>query len=205
MKRNILIMISAVLLIATLSAKATIVVITQQDLTFNPATVSVTVGDTIRWVWTSGDHTTTSATIPTGAAAWDSPLTATTTSFDYVVTVEGTYNYVCTPHAAAGMVGSFTATGTLGIGDRIDMSSVKVYPNPAKDRAVLVFNSDEASIGHLSVYDLLGNQVSTGEVSVKYGTNNINLPVSNINPGIYFVELKYANQSAIVRRFVKSR
>jgi plastocyanin len=205
MKRQLLILISAAFLLVTLSAKATIVVITQQDLTFNPATVSVNVGDTIRWVWTAGDHTTTSATIPDGAQAWDSPLTATSPQFDYVVTVEGTYNYVCTPHAAAGMVGSFTATGTLGIGDRIDISSVKVYPNPAKDRAVLVFSAAENSVGHLAVYDLLGNQISTSEVIVNYGTNSIDLPVNQINPGIYFVELKYADQSAIVRRFVKSR
>ena len=78
---------------------------------FNPSSLSVTVGDTVRWVWSAGSHTTTSGVIPGGAATWDAPITSSNTSYEYPVTVAGTYNYVCTPHAAMGMVGTFTAVG----------------------------------------------------------------------------------------------
>ena len=85
-------------------------VVTVQNFSFSPASISdVQLGDTIRWVWASGTHTTTSTTIPAGAAIWNSPITSTVTSFEYKVVVAGTFNYKCTPHASMGMVASFTA------------------------------------------------------------------------------------------------
>jgi leucyl aminopeptidase len=40
--------------------------------------------------------------------SWNSPMKSTTTTYDYKVTVVGTYNYVCLPHSP-GMAGSFVA------------------------------------------------------------------------------------------------
>lgn len=189
----------------TTSLKATIVTVMQVDNTFDPQNFSVSVGDTIRWVWTSGLHTTTSADIPAGAAAWDSFLMETVPMFEYVVTVPGTYNYVCTPHVNIGMIGSFTATGTLGIADNISTNSLKIYPNPANSRASLSVVAERTSDASISIYDLLGNQIRRDDITIKQGPNKIELPVTDILPGIYFIELRYDDQSAIVRRFVKSR
>lgn len=77
---------------------------------FNPSSLNVNVGDIIEWDWSAGSHTTTSATIPGGAASWDQPISSSNPTFQYTVTVAGTYDYVCTPHVAMGMVASFTAT-----------------------------------------------------------------------------------------------
>jgi len=83
-------------------------IILQQGLTFNPSTLlNVNIGDTVRWVWGNGTHTTTSSNIPVGAAPWNSMLTSSVTFFEYVPQVSGTYSYVCTPHISLGMVGSF--------------------------------------------------------------------------------------------------
>ncbi len=93
------------------NAFATKHIISVQNYSFSPASITnVTVGDTMRWVWVSGSHTTTSTTIPSGAGTWNSNINSTTTSFEYKVTVAGSYNYKCTPHAAMGMVGTFDAT-----------------------------------------------------------------------------------------------
>jgi uncharacterized protein (TIGR02145 family) len=79
-----------------------------QNFTFSPTSLpSVQLGDTIRWVWISGIHTTTSTTIPAGAAPWDQPITISAQTYEYIPAVTGTYNYKCTPHEAMGMVGSF--------------------------------------------------------------------------------------------------
>lgn len=106
-----------ILLILTVlpgEALATKHVINVQNYTFSPANINnVTVGDTMRWVWVSGSHTTTSTTIPSGAATWNSPITSTVTSYEYKVTKAGTYNYKCTPHTGMGMVGSFVATASV--------------------------------------------------------------------------------------------
>lgn len=82
----------------------------QGGLNFAPQTVNAQVGDVIRWVWASGFHTTTSSTIPAGATAWDHTLNGAGQQFDYTVTQIGTYNYVCTPHESAGMVGSIVVS-----------------------------------------------------------------------------------------------
>ena len=78
---------------------------------FNPSTLNgVDAGDTIRWEWQAGNHTTTSSSIPAGAASWDEPINSANQVYEYVPVVAGTYNYVCTPHAGMGQVGSFTVT-----------------------------------------------------------------------------------------------
>ena len=94
---------------ATLAVKQTVTV---GNFFFNPSTFSINVGDTVRWVWVAGTHTTTSnpGGIPAGAASWDAPITSGVNTFEYKVTVAGSYAYVCTPHAP-GMAGTFTAVG----------------------------------------------------------------------------------------------
>ncbi len=77
---------------------------------FNPGSLNVTVGDVVEWVWVEGSHTTTSTSVPAGAASWDHVINSSNQSFSYTVTTAGTYNYKCTPHASMGMTGSFVAT-----------------------------------------------------------------------------------------------
>jgi plastocyanin len=102
--------ITLVCIMSVKNVQATKWVVNVQNFSFSPSNLpSMAVGDTVRWVWINGSHTTTSTTIPAGAATWDSPINSTTTSFEYKVTLAGTYNYKCTPHASMGMVGSFTA------------------------------------------------------------------------------------------------
>ncbi len=74
---------------------------------FSPNFDSAHVGDTMHFRWSNGSHTTTSVSIPTGAATWSTPLNSSSTSFDYIVTVAGTYNFQCNIHYLMGMTGSF--------------------------------------------------------------------------------------------------
>ena len=98
------------------SLNAATITIHVANFKFTPKTVNAVVGDVIQWVWDNGDHTTTSKTIPVGAAAWDAPMNTTDhPTFSYTITVQGTYNYKCTPHEAFGMVGTITATGSLPV------------------------------------------------------------------------------------------
>ena len=83
-------MITAVALM-TLSASAITHTITQQGLAFSPQELTVEVGDVILFQWTSGNHTTTSMTVPAGADTWDALLTSSMQTFEYSVTTEGVY------------------------------------------------------------------------------------------------------------------
>lgn len=83
---------------------------------FEPANVTVKKGDVIRWIMADAQaaHNVSFSQAqgnPAGfSAPADSPyLNQAGQTFEVPVTMDaGTYNYVCVPHAATGMVGSIT-------------------------------------------------------------------------------------------------
>ncbi|MEX2467504.1 MAG: plastocyanin/azurin family copper-binding protein [Gemmatimonadota bacterium] len=76
------------------------------DLTFSPATVTISSGTTIRWVSQSDmTHTVT----PEGHSEWSSAsLTASGQTFTHTFDDTGTFDYFCEPHLAQGMTGTIT-------------------------------------------------------------------------------------------------
>jgi plastocyanin len=91
-------------------------------LRFEPATLSIQKGTTVTWRNTTGIiHTVTDdpgkaankadAALPSGAQPWDSGNMNPGETFQHTFDTPGTYEYFCTPHEAAGMVGSITVTG----------------------------------------------------------------------------------------------
>ncbi|HLN53554.1 MAG TPA: BACON domain-containing carbohydrate-binding protein [Lentimicrobium sp.] len=111
MKKSLLYYLPVIALLLIFSSRVYAVkhIVNVQNYAFVPANLNVQVGDTIRWVWINGSHTTTSTTIPTGAPAWDEPITSSNPFYEYRVTVAGVYNYLCIPHSST-QIGQFTAT-----------------------------------------------------------------------------------------------
>lgn len=82
---------------------------------FDPIGLYIEPGQTVRWILDSNVHTTTayhpnngkhSLRIPEAAIPWDSGyLVNPGEHFDVTFTVAGVYDYYCTPHEQAGMVG----------------------------------------------------------------------------------------------------
>jgi plastocyanin len=69
------VVIFSIAILSAFTALATKWTVTVQNFSFNPSSLpNVAVGDTIKWVWVSGSHTTTSSTIPGGAVSWDQPI-----------------------------------------------------------------------------------------------------------------------------------
>src|SRR5436190_1070903 len=96
-------------------ADAAVQVVQVDSSFFNPSSFIINVGDTVMWIWATGVHTTTSTSVPGGAATWDQPIDNSSPSFSYQATVAGGYDYECTYHATMGMVASFTVLGTAGV------------------------------------------------------------------------------------------
>lgn len=113
MKKQLLLLLSCGF---TLVAQATITVVTVTNFQFSPANPTVLVNDTIRFSFTTGFHNAVSAgnTLPAGAAAINSGAASSAVrTFDYKVTVAGSYSYYCAIHGGSGGVGmaaNFTAT-----------------------------------------------------------------------------------------------
>ena len=85
---------------------------------FEPQTVTVKRGDTVRWVMADGQtvHNVSFSAAQGNPAGWTAPAESSYLSQagqTYEVVVDwpaGTYNYVCVPHQALGMTGSLTVT-----------------------------------------------------------------------------------------------
>lgn len=80
------------------------VVIEIRGFAFSPTEVTVSVGDTVRWVnFDSTEHTTTS-----NGGEWDA-LLGNGETFEYVADTAGEFSYVCTLHM--GMAATLTVEG----------------------------------------------------------------------------------------------
>lgn len=110
-KLTLLITITFLALSATVFARK--ITIKATNYQFTPSTVNAIVGDTIIFKWGNGSHTTTLTSVPAGAATWDKKLDSAHKSFRYILTVAGTYNYKCKPHAASGMKGIINVFSTF--------------------------------------------------------------------------------------------
>ncbi len=81
--------------------------------TFSPSSVSMALGDTIKWTLAGGTHNVTGMSVPTGAAAVSSgTMSSSGTTYSYVPTIVGSYTYQCTFHS--GMTGSFSVSCGAG-------------------------------------------------------------------------------------------
>jgi len=94
---------------------ATTITVRVSDFQFKPKTVNAKVGDTIRWLWQNGIHTTSSLTIPAGALAWNRPIDSAHKNFKYRLRVAGTYKYQCNIHFTI-MKGTLNITSALDAG-----------------------------------------------------------------------------------------
>jgi len=76
---------------------------------FDPADVTIAPGETVHWVWDSPNHNIAPQSTPDGAE-WEGypEISEAGTEYSHTFETTGTYEYVCEPHAAAGMEGSVT-------------------------------------------------------------------------------------------------
>ena len=98
-KRFTFLLVAGCLLVAS-SSFATIHNISVGNFFFSPTNTVASVGDTVRWTWVSGSHSTTS---DVGSPKfWDSGIMSSGT-FDIVILAvdgPGPFPYHCTPHSA---------------------------------------------------------------------------------------------------------
>lgn len=177
------------------TSMATKHVVTLSGMSFSPDSLNAMVGDTVHFMWLDGFHTTTSTSVPPGAATWDKILQQSGDTFDYVITVASTYNYECSPHADMGMVGSFTATPLTSVND-IPTKPFVLSPNPTQSNITFTGTAKNLSI---DVYDLNGRKLKS--FSEKNMTEK-SLNLRELNDGIYLLSInadgKMYNEKVVV-------
>jgi plastocyanin/PKD repeat protein len=95
--------------------KPVVHIIEVRDFDFMPTSVSIFVGDTVRFIWTGDvDHTSTSDAT-SGPDTWNSGLLSTGAIFDVLIQNPGQHPYYCIPHGAPGGIGMAATITALDI------------------------------------------------------------------------------------------
>ncbi len=84
---------------------------------------------------------------------------------------------------------------TTGITKNNDDSILSIYPNPANDKITISKNN----INHISIFDIHSKEVISIDGNQK--ENSINVNVSSLSKGIYFVQIK-TNNGVINKKIV---
>jgi plastocyanin len=79
-----------------------------RNFQFVPASLTISPGDAVRWIWVEGMHTTTSGTAGTPNGIWNAPIDVSNTTFTRTFGSAGTFPYYCGFHFGIGMTGTIT-------------------------------------------------------------------------------------------------
>jgi hypothetical protein len=105
-------------------------------------------------------------------------------AYDYRVQGEGTIN--------------------TGINDATsNLSFVNLFPNPAKDEAVLSITMDKSERASVKMYDLLGKHISTVEKELTAGENTISINTTDLKNGVYFIQVEAGAKTNKIKMVVK--
>ena len=78
----------------------------------------------------------------------------------------------------------------IGIKQHDVFTSVSVYPNPASEMAIVSLNSAIAEDITVSIYNTIGQLISTQKAKFVQGENKIELNTANFANGIYNIEFQ---------------
>ena len=149
------------------SAQATIRTVTVTNNQFNPGSLQINDGDTVRWIRQAGtvSHTTTSDAGST--KDWDSGTLQINVPFDVAFSTTtdgpGPFHYHCEFHSLS-MKGTITV---VSLGVEVEQSDLlptsfdvgQNYPNPFNPTTTIQLSLERSSAVEFSVYNILGEQV----------------------------------------------
>lgn len=174
-------MLTAALCCMIFNAFATVHVVNVADFQFSPSSLTIPFGDSVKWVWINGTHTTTSTSVPAGATPWDQPITPSNKSFIYKPAVAGMYEYKCTPHLTMGMTAIIIVAPPTGVGN-VTQQVFKMFPNPVS--GMLNLQLQESAAVNITLTDIKGAIVFQNKYD---GAPEVIIDLKNIPEGQYIV------------------
>jgi len=187
-----------VLLVATGSGFSTTHTIVNSGFTFSPSSISISLGDTVKFVLSSNhnarevDQATWNANGATSNGGFNLPFGGGTV----VLSNSGIYYYVCSPHASGGMKGTITVNSTSDvetIGETIpnDFILMQNYPNPFNPATTISFSIPAPSYVSLRVFNLLGKEVAQIiSEEMPAGRHSKQWNAADLTSGVYFYRLQ---------------
>lgn len=88
------------------------------------------------------------------------------------------------------------------IADNSRSLEINIYPNPVKDNATIKINSLSNSRALVNIYDVQGKNVYSNSVNTTIGNNLLNVNVSSLTKGTYFVNVNIDGQKVSSKMLV---
>ena len=164
-------------------------IITDSGSTFNPNTITITLGDNV-----SFDLASIHNAVEISKATWDANGTTvlpggfqTPFSGGLVQSSQlavGTHYYICTNHASSGMKGVIIVQSTTGISENQLPRDFSVYPNPSGN--LMTIRASNIIIGsQYFITDQTGRQVFNG----KLVGETTPVDIIQLTSGIYLIQI----------------
>jgi len=164
--------------------------VTVQNFSFSPQSVTITVGDIVRWTNISGTHNVKADdnSFTSGAAApapWE---------YTHTFTAAGDNPYHCEPHQGMGMTGTIIVQDPVGVSDDGETAKnfdlKQNFPNPFNPSTRISYAIPSASFVNLKVYDIIGNEIAVLVNEEKQAGNyQIDFDATELTGGVYFYQL----------------
>ncbi|WP_179020381.1 DUF7619 domain-containing protein [Winogradskyella forsetii] len=87
---------------------------------------------------------------------------------------------------------------TLSVGD-FENSSFRLFPNPAQDKVTIQLANSNSGTTKVDIYNIQGKLVLK---DMKLETNTSTIDISNLESGLYFVQLTFYNSSTVQKLMV---
>lgn len=82
-------------------------------------------------------------------------------------------------------------------------SDISVFPNPATDRVVISIMGEKTGNASINIYSSQGALVKSRITDILPGTNNITVSVQDLQPGIYFAQVKSPEGNSTHKLIIK--
>ena len=210
MKRHSLITCLVFFIVGSINIGAqTTVTVKVEDFKFVPKDITITAGDTVKWVWVNGDHTTTSDSTA-GVDSWDSPINQGNPTFSFVIKYPGKHLYHCKFHGnvnEVGMAGSITVLEPTSVkAGSFLPGSYKLeqnYPNPFNPVTEIKYSIPRSEKVSLAVFDIDGNKIQQLVNKVQAGgIYSVKFSSGNYASGVYFYRLRAGNFTDVKKMII---
>jgi hypothetical protein len=140
--------------------------------------------------------------------AWDfgDGSTSTQATASHTYSAPGTYTVqlIESNGSCSDTITQTVSASVLGITDVTNLTSISVSPNPAKNNITLsVSSAKDLGESEIRITNILGQTEYSNDIAINSGANKINVDVTHLTAGIYFVTLQNGKNTATAK-FVKS-
>ncbi len=84
--------------------------------------------------------------------------------------------------------------------------NMEIYPNPSSDILNIYFyNMNFTSVKNISLFNIFGREISVEKSIKNWDKNSLTIDVSNLNSGVYILNIQSANDKKFMRKIIISK